>query len=343
MPKRLCSNEVDRRIFLILAVLFAICLDLHAQDYMGIGLREGNGPAEATEYFIRSVDKKTNLYIREVGEGPPVIVLHGGFGNDHTNVLKVARGLENKYRFIFYDQRGSSLSYCNAEDITIQNHAADLETIRIKLGLDKFTLVSHSAGTVLALIYLQKYPEHISNLVMLGAMDPMNGDPNYYTEEERATWDIGKEQKEVFHNRPEIQLTLDSLGLNGKDLNPAQNQLRRHIKYYAAQNIYHLGKWRELSIPHWNSIAAQAVSQSFDWKYDFIPLLDSVKIPITVINGEYDLVVGAMGSPVWKSVIERENLPINLEVVSHAGHLPWIDDREGFKAIFSEALQSAAK
>ncbi|MCW5910888.1 MAG: alpha/beta hydrolase [Cyclobacteriaceae bacterium] len=295
------------------------------------------------EYFITADDKATHLYIREAGRGNPVIVLHGGFGNDHTNVIDVASGLHDQFRFIFYDQRGSSLSYCKREDISVQNHVKDLETIRKALDLEKFTLVSHSAGTVLALLYLEKYPRHVENLILLGAMEPKNGSADFFTEKERATWDSARVQRERFSSRPEIEEEINKAGLNIVNRNPWQRQLYNHIKYYAAQNIYHIEKWKELSLPHWNQIAAQAASESFDWKYNFVSLLAESDIPITVINGEYDLVVGAIGSPVWQHVIENDAQNVTLSIIEKAGHLSWIDTPTDFREIFKYALDRTKK
>src|SRR5688500_18109892 len=47
------------------------------------------------------------LYVREVGSGRPVVMLHGGWGAEHAGLVEAIKGLESGFRFIFYDQRGS--------------------------------------------------------------------------------------------------------------------------------------------------------------------------------------------------------------------------------------------
>lgn len=297
-----------------------------------------SGTIVAKEYFVQSDDKAANLYIREIGNGKPVIVLHGGFGNDHKYVLDIANGLEDNVRFIFYDQRGSTLSFCEKKNISVANHVKDLETIRRKLNIDSFTLVSHSAGTVLAYLYLQEFPDKVENLVLLGAIEPKNGNLDFFTQEEQNTWEITKIEKEKFNSRPEVEMLIDSLGLNKKDRTQNEYHLYRHIKYYAAQNIYDIKKWAKLTIPHWNVIAAQAASESFNWEYNFVTLLDSANIPITIINGQYDFVVGGKGSPIWKGVVDKTAPQLNLHIIENAGHLSWIDKPEEFYRLFVKAL-----
>lgn len=89
----------------------------------------------------------------------PVVVIHGGPGIAHNYMTDIAKGLENQFRFVFYDQRGSGLSYTySKEDISMQKNIEDLEKLRKALGLEKMNLISHSAGTYLAMNYLK--PTH---------------------------------------------------------------------------------------------------------------------------------------------------------------------------------------
>lgn len=64
-----------------------------------------------------------------------------------------------------------------------------------------------------------------------------------------------------------------------------------------------------------------------------------MSIPITIINGQFDFVVGAEGNPIWKSVIENNAPDLNLQIIENAGHLSWIDRPKEFKRLFKEALE----
>ena len=46
------------------------------------------------------------LFVREVGAGRPIIVLHGGPDFDHTYLRPELDRLADQARLIYYDQRG---------------------------------------------------------------------------------------------------------------------------------------------------------------------------------------------------------------------------------------------
>ncbi|NIR44596.1 MAG: hypothetical protein GWN99_09900, partial [Gemmatimonadetes bacterium] len=50
------------------------------------------------------------LFVRELGSGPPVVVLHGGPGAHHDYLLPHFGRLADEFRLYFYDQRGGGRS-----------------------------------------------------------------------------------------------------------------------------------------------------------------------------------------------------------------------------------------
>src|SRR5687768_1976382 len=108
------------------------------------------------------------LYVREVGHGSrTVVMLHGGWGAEHSGLVTAVRGLEDGRRFVLYDQRGSLRSPAPDESISFDRHVEDLELLRRELGLDRMVLVGHSMGAVLASAYATKYPTRIERLVLV--------------------------------------------------------------------------------------------------------------------------------------------------------------------------------
>src|SRR5262249_21937968 len=51
-----------------------------------------------------------DLYLHEMGQGPTVVVLHGGPGADHGYLLPQFAVLADQARLVFYDQRGGGQS-----------------------------------------------------------------------------------------------------------------------------------------------------------------------------------------------------------------------------------------
>ena len=69
-------------------------------------------PASGLEAFERFVDvPRGALFTRTVGDGDPVVVLHGGPGTvDHTYLLPAMDRLADLTRLVYFDQRGHGRS-----------------------------------------------------------------------------------------------------------------------------------------------------------------------------------------------------------------------------------------
>ncbi len=105
------------------------------------------------------------LHYKELGEGKPLIILHGLFGTS-DNWQTHAKKLSEYYRVIIVDQRNHGHSPWS-EDFTYEHLADDLEELIIHLGIDKFTLIGHSMGGKTAMYYAQKYPSRLEKMVVV--------------------------------------------------------------------------------------------------------------------------------------------------------------------------------
>lgn len=104
------------------------------------------------------------------GDGEPWLLLHGGPGSGAQPGL-VAPLDRAWQRGIAPDQRGSGAS--RPRGATRGNHTAalvaDLEALRHHLGLERWSVLAGSWGTVLALAYAQRHPRRVQRLVLRGA------------------------------------------------------------------------------------------------------------------------------------------------------------------------------
>lgn len=139
---------------------------------------------EYSEWYLRTPDSldvyNQDIYVRELGTGKDtVVVIHGGFGANHDYMLDAIQGLEERYHFVLYDQRGSLLSPGPKEKLTFQKNVGDLDLLIRQLGTKKVKIMAHSMGTLVAMEYLKQHPEKVSNLVLVGAIpskaDSMSG------------------------------------------------------------------------------------------------------------------------------------------------------------------------
>ena len=112
-----------------------------------------------------------HVYFEQVGrpDGRPVLFLHGGPG---AGISTTHRRLFNPDRFhcVLFDQRGCGRSTPHGETAqnTTQDLIADIEALRIHLGIEKWLLFGGSWGSTLALAYAIAHPERVTGLVLRG-------------------------------------------------------------------------------------------------------------------------------------------------------------------------------
>src|SRR6185436_6422326 len=108
------------------------------------------------------------IYYKTVGNGRPLLLLHGGPGASHDYFLPYLLPLARTNRLVFIDERGSGRSE-RLEDpslYTVENMADDVEAVRKALDLGKVNVLGHSYGGVLAQAYALKYQDSIDHLVL---------------------------------------------------------------------------------------------------------------------------------------------------------------------------------
>ena len=105
------------------------------------------------------------LHYKEIGEGKPLVILHGLFGTS-DNWQTHAKKLSEYYRVILVDQRNHGHSPWS-DDFTYEHLADDLERLILHLGIDQFTLIGHSMGGKTAMYYSQKYPTRLEKMVIV--------------------------------------------------------------------------------------------------------------------------------------------------------------------------------
>jgi proline iminopeptidase len=117
------------------------------------------------------VSGRHNLYYEQCGnpKGKPVVFLHGGPGG---GCAPTSRRFFNPalYRIVLFDQRGCGRSTPHADlvDNTTWDLVADIERLRVHLGIDRWQVFGGSWGATLALTYAQTHPDCVTELVLRG-------------------------------------------------------------------------------------------------------------------------------------------------------------------------------
>src|SRR5437016_12613738 len=157
------------------------------------------------------------LFSRRAGAGSLVVVLHGGPGESHDYLLPQYDLLAQGRSLFYYDQRGGGQSPV-PRDVPVgwREHVADLDAIRVHLGLARLTVCGYSWGGLLAVLYLLEHPDRVERLALVA--------PASITAEYRRQFE------EEFARRmaaPEIKRERDALRASGlRERDPAAYQRR---------------------------------------------------------------------------------------------------------------------
>jgi proline iminopeptidase len=128
-------------------------------------------PIDPYESGRLPLDGEHMMYWEQSGnpDGIPVVFLHGGPGAGATPVHR--RFFDPAaYRIIIFDQRGAGRSQPQGllENNTTPHLIADVETLRVHLGVERWLIFGGSWGSTLAIAYGEAYPERCLGYVLRG-------------------------------------------------------------------------------------------------------------------------------------------------------------------------------
>lgn len=276
---------------------------------------------EIKEGFVSVRDGK--LFYRMAGEGVPLIVLHGGPGLSQDYLLPQLYKLAENNLVIFYDQRGSGKSLetkLDSNHINIDQFIDDLEALRTSFGIDKFILMGHSWGGLLAMQYAVDHQENLIGLILLNtAPADYKGQKGFIDEFEMRTKNIQNDIKSFFSYE------------DFKELNSAQisDLYRKLFSVY----FYNPEKVKNLSL-NFNVASAQSgfkVMEEMSKTYwlqpnvNLFPSLKRLAIPTFILHGKQDIV------PVWTVQEIKDAIPQSeIVVLDHCDHFPYIEQPSHF-------------
>ena len=278
----------------------------------------------------------TRMYFRDVGEGHPIIVLHGGPDFDHNYLLPEMDSLAASFRVIYYDQRGRGRSAegVSPGDVGLSSEMDDLDAVRRHFDLESVALLGHSWGGVLAMEYAVRHPDRVSHLVL------MNTAPASHR-------DLLRFRQHMLRLRPADDIeTMEELSSS-----PAfgRGSLDAEARYYrvhfriAVRQPEHLeliiGRLRAHFTEETVLVAREIEQRLYDqtWKrpeYDLVPRLRRLDIPTLVIHGDGDVV------PVEVAARIAEAIPgAILFVLGECGHFAYLDHPDKVLQLIADLIR----
>ncbi len=277
----------------------------------------------------------STLYQRILGEGPPLILLHGGPDFDHTYLLPEMDRLADSFRLIYYDQRGRGQSSAGVqpEEVSLQSEIEDLEALRQSLQLDSVNLLGHSWGALLALEYAAQYPQYVAHLIILNPAPVSQADYLLLRESRRthspddiarlkelakaASYQAGDPEAVAAYYRVHFNATLRK-----------PEQLERVVRRLQAS-------FTPAGILRARAIEKRLYAETwFAEGYDLVPRLQSLLTPTLVIHGEYDFVPAACATHIGEALPNSE-----LVLLKDCGHFIYLECPAAFHAAVLDFMQ----
>lgn len=259
---------------------------------------------------VISVGRWQRIHIIEAGEGPPLVLLHGG-GTSALQMLPLIERL-NGVRAITPDRPGFGLSEPAAgPNVELRERAIEfVDTLLDALGLDQVSLAGNSMGGVWALWYAMTHPDRIRRLVLVGSAPLLPGTSAPFPLRIMTTPFVGELMGRLPTNRDMVVRIMGFFGEGETIVNyPEQVEALVAAGNDAVASRVDLHETRALLTPFGFRRAAQ-------FKTDELAQLPS---PTLVLWGEQDPIGRIAAAKTVAQAIpnaELELLP--------AGHMPWL-------------------
>ena len=267
---------------------------------------------------------KTSLYARDIGQGQPIIVLHGGPDFDHGYLVPDLDRLADAFRLIYYDQRGRGRSADDVqpEDVTLASDIGYLDAVRQHLQPESSALLGHSWGTVLALEYALRYPTRVSHLILMNPAPASARDlaafRKVYVQKLGADMD---RQKEIVASaaykagHPEAVAARYRLHFK-----PALKRAEDYEKLMTTMRAGFIRQGKD-GIVKARAVEDRLMRDTWDMDgYDLLPKLRDLSIPSLVIYGDPDFFPGEIPAHVARAIPDAR-----LVTLKNCGHFAYLE------------------
>jgi proline iminopeptidase len=261
------------------------------------------------------------LYFREIGDGVPLVVLHGGPDFNHNYLLPELDRLASAFHLIYYDQRGRGKSSGDVapDAVGIESEIDDLDRLRQHFGLGAMALLGHSWGGLLAMEYATRHAEQVSHLVLLNTAPASHADLSRFREQRQSTEAASLAEMRTIASTPEY----------------ANGEIDAEAEYYRAhfRNTLRRPDQLESVVGRLRShftrddiLKARAIEERLyaqTWaspQYDVLARLRASTVPTLVVHGDRDFVPLECASNIAKAVAGSR-----LVVIGDCGHFAYLE------------------
>jgi proline iminopeptidase len=270
-----------------------------------------------------------SLFVKVAGHGPVCLFVHGGPGQDTLSFEQMGgSALEPFLTMVYVDQRGSGKS-AEATDYHLDRIARDFDEVRRALAVDRVCLIAHSFGGVLALAYVRRYPEHVSQLVLANATLQFLGPYQR------------RMQTAFINNLLHRQVPLPPADADADAVAAAHEDAYRALMHEPLG--YRLLTESLATVQRMNQLEDYPRSQGFgeavmhrraefpEYWADYAPVTAEVATPVLVITSRKDYAVGP-------DEYKRFHFPHQTVAVLDTGHISYYDASPAFVAAIRDFI-----
>lgn len=260
----------------------------------------------------------TELYVKAIGEGDPLVIIHGGPGLGFGYFLPQLEELKREYRLIFFDQRisGRSSFEVSPDSISLEFFVSDIEAIRQHFELNQINVLAHSWGNFLAIEYALNYPYQVNKVILSNSV-PLSKE----FDAELQSLQVSAIDSLFMAKRTEL---VSSESFTNRELQAYEDlfKLSFSLSFYDQQNL------PELNFKLFEGFFERNTKMQYFKgleEYDYYPELKNIKSPTLVIRGVHDLAIRE------SDIKLTDSLP-NAELVEmrFSGHFPFVEQTEEY-------------
>ena len=264
------------------------------------------------------------------GEGPALIAHSGGPGMDARGWDDFAR-IDEFVTIVAIHPRGSGLSGSAAEDAyLLPDYAADMQALRLHLGLDRPIVMGWSHGGIVAMQYGLTYPDALSKLILFDTsayfgefLGDLEGAVQEFKHEKwfkksfaafKAEW-AGEYQTDEDMSRLWVE------------------EMKFYFKKFDERAKAYHERTRDLPL---RIASLKTFNEKEAPTLDLRPLLKKITIPTLVIVGRHDFITNvAMAEEIGKQIPNAR-----LEIFENSGHYAFVEEPEKFYRVIKEFVES---
>lgn len=271
-----------------------------------------------------------SMWTATQGRGPPVALCHGGPGI-YDYLGPVAGMIDDVATVHRYDQRGCGRSQ-DLGPYDVRTFVDDLDALRANWGYEAWTIIGHSWGATLALLYAIEYPERTARLVY---MSGTGIDPAWHQAYRR-----NREAKLLPADRERLRLLNEErLTATGEELERIKEEascLLGRTELYDVTRVSDVSRYDGFPINYSLNEALCAEMRQMEDAGHLSSHIARVRAPTLVLDGEGD------PRPRWARAQLAELIPTSRHAtIAGAGHEPWIEQPEATARVLREFLMDS--